>query len=71
VLADKLSGVPGDKLMGPLLGFNIGVELAQITVLICAFLILWPLKKWTAKVQQIGSACIALAGFVWVIERLM
>ncbi|NJM37452.1 MAG: HupE/UreJ family protein [Akkermansiaceae bacterium] len=71
VLAEKLSGIPREKLVGPLLGFNIGVELAQITVLLCAFLILWPLKKWTKQIQQIGSSCIALAGFAWVIERLM
>ncbi len=71
VLAEKLSNVPREKLIGPLLGFNVGVELAQITVLLCAFLLLWPFKKWTEKVQQIGSICIALAGLFWVIERLM
>jgi hypothetical protein len=71
VLAEKLSSIPRDQLTGPLLGFNVGVELAQITVLVCAFLILWPLRKWTEKVQQIGSICIALTGLFWVIERLM
>lgn len=70
VLADKLGGVPRDKLGGPLLGFNVGVELAQVTVLCAAFLILWPLRKWTLQVQIAGSACVALAGFGWMIERI-
>ena len=46
------------------------VELAQITVLCAAFLVLWPLRKWSRQVQIIGSAFVALAGIAWVVERL-
>ena len=70
VLAEKLGGIPRDQLTGPLLGFNIGVELAQITVLGTAFLVLWPLRKWTLRVQTLGSAFIALAGLSWAVQRL-
>lgn len=70
VLAEKLDGVPNDKLALPLLGFNVGVELAQVTVLCAAFLLLWPLKKWTFQFQMIGSAFVALAGLGWVVQRL-
>ena len=70
ILAEKLNGVPREQLVGPLLGFNIGVELAQITVLICAFLVLRPFRKWTLEIQQIGSVLIALAGLGWVVQRL-
>jgi hydrogenase/urease accessory protein HupE len=70
VLAEKLQGVSSGRLALPLIGFNIGVELAQITVLIAAFLVLWPLKKWSLQVQMVGSAFVALAGIGWVIERL-
>ena len=70
VLAEKLGGIPRDKLTGPLLGFNVGVELAQITVLCAAFLVLWPLRKWSPQVQTIGSAVVALAGITWAVERL-
>jgi hydrogenase/urease accessory protein HupE len=70
VLADKLGGIPRDQLTMPLLGFNVGVELAQITVLSAAFLLLWPLRKWTRQVQTLGSAFIALAGISWAIQRL-
>ncbi|TAG11570.1 MAG: HupE/UreJ family protein [Verrucomicrobia bacterium] len=69
VLADLLEGVPRDQWLGPLLGFNVGVELAQISVLLIAFAIWWPLRKWSRLVQQIGSAFVALAGMAWVIER--
>jgi hypothetical protein len=70
VLAEKLGGIPRDQLTGPLLGFNVGVELAQITVLCAAFLVLWPLRKWSPQVQTIGSAVVALAGITWAVERL-
>ncbi len=51
------------------MGFNVGVELAQITVLAVAFLILWPFGKWKPRVQTIGSAFVALAGITWAIQR--
>jgi hypothetical protein len=70
-LAEKLSDVPRDKLIGPLLGFNVGVELAQISVLIGAFLILWPIQKWTPQVQKLGSASVAIAGLIWVVQCLL
>lgn len=70
VLAGKLSGIPRDQLTGPLLGFNVGVELAQLTVLLAAFLILWPLKRWMRHVQTAGSVFVALAGLTWVVQRL-
>jgi hypothetical protein len=71
VLADKLGGMPQDQLVMPLLGFNLGVELAQITVLGVAFLLLWPLNAWTLQVRTAGSILIALAGFGWMAERLL
>lgn len=70
VLGEKLGGIPRDKLAGPLLGFNIGVELAQVTVLCAAFLVLIPLRKWTLQVQIVGSGFVALAGIGWVVERV-
>ena len=69
-IGDKMNGVPRAQLTGPLLGFNVGVELAQLTVLGVAFLILWPLRKWTLQLQTIGSAFVALAGISWAIQRV-
>lgn len=70
VMADKVKGIPRDQLTSPLLGFNLGVELAQITVLVIAFLIFWPLKKQPLPAQTIGSIIVALAGAGWMIERI-
>ncbi len=69
-VADKLEGIPSSRLAGPLLGFNVGVELAQITVLAAAFLLLWFLRKWTPQVQTVGSALVALAGIAWAVQRV-
>jgi hypothetical protein len=70
VMADKVKGIPSAQLARPLLGFNIGVELAQITVLAAAFLLFLPLKKHTRRAQTVGSVIVALAGAGWMIERI-
>lgn len=70
VLAEKLEGIPRERLTVPLLSFNVGVELAQITVLCVAFLLLWPLKKWERKVQVTGSILVTYAGLRWMFERI-
>jgi hypothetical protein len=70
VLAEKLENVPRALLTVPLLGFNIGVELAQITVLAVAFLVTWPLRRWMGNVRVAGSVVVALAGLWWMFERI-
>ncbi len=70
VLAEKLEGLPRQRLTVPLVSFNVGVELAQITVLCLAFLVLWPLRKWENKVQVLGSILVTCAGLGWMIERI-
>ena len=69
VLKEKLGDLSGKDLALPLVSFNIGVELAQLSLLICAFLILIPLRRWTPKIQKIGSVFIALAGLFWIYKR--
>ena len=71
VLLEKLGNLKGKDLALPLIGFNIGVELAQVTVLAIAAIILWPLRKWTGKIQIGGSVLIALAGLFWMFERIL
>lgn len=71
VLREKLGGLKGGEVALPLVSFNVGVELAQITVLACAFLILLPVKKWTNQVQTVGSVIVALAGLFWMFERIL
>lgn len=70
VLREKLGDISGKDLTLPLVSFNIGVELAQIALLICAFIILIPFRKWTPQIQKIGSVVVALAGLFWMYQRL-
>lgn len=70
VLAEKLGDIPRDQLVWPLLGFNLGVEIAQITVLATAFLVFWPLNKWERTAQTVGSVIVTLGGLGWMIERI-
>lgn len=70
VMAEKVKNVPRDELISPLLGFNIGVELAQITVLAVSFLLFWLLRKHTRPAQITGSVIVALGGLGWMIERV-
>lgn len=71
VLADKIKGVPKSQLAKPLLGFNLGVELAQLTVIVLAALLFWMLGKKHRKMgQTVGSIVVALGGLGWMIERI-
>lgn len=70
-LGEKLRDLPRAKLTEPLIGYNLGVEFAQITILAAAFLFFLPLKKWEKRAFTTGSVVISLAGIAWMVERLM
>ncbi len=53
----------------PLVGFNVGVEIAQVSVLAVAFLLLWPVRKWSPQIQVAGSVFIAIAGLAWAVQQ--
>ncbi len=69
VLKEKLGDLSGKALTLPLVSFNIGVEIAQAALLICAFIILIPFRKWIPAIQKIGSITIALIAFYWIYQR--
>ena len=72
VLADF--GMPDDDFATALISFNVGVELAQLTVIACAYSAvgLWfRHKDWYRKVIIVpGSALIAITGLLWTIQRI-
>lgn len=70
-LGDTLRNMTRSQLTAPLLGFNLGVELAQLTVLAAAFLFFLPLRKWDQKARNAGSVFVSLAGLAWMAERLL
>ncbi|MEP4198142.1 MAG: HupE/UreJ family protein [Aliishimia sp.] len=67
-------GLPEAQFIPALLGFNIGVELGQLTVIAIAFIVIgWASRRvWYRKAVAIPASCIiALVGAYWVIERTL
>lgn len=66
--------LPASRLVPALLGFNVGVELGQLAVVV----LLWPLLRalarvgdgrWYLRVAETGSAAILGLGLYWVVLR--
>lgn len=68
-------GLPQGQFIPALLGFNVGVELGQLTVIAMAFLAvgLWfGRKSWYRPAIAVpASAVIALVGAYWFVERVI
>lgn len=65
--------IPEGSVLQPLIGFNVGVELGQISVLLGAFaLTFWAVKKAGFEIfRKVASGLIAIVGLYWTVERLM
>ena len=67
-------GLSGDRLVVGLIGFNIGVELGQLTVIALAFILLgWSFgrKAWYRSIIVVpASLTIAAVGAWWTFERV-
>jgi hypothetical protein len=72
VLADF--GLPEDNFIPALLGFNVGVEVGQLTVIAVAFLLVgywFGQKDWyRSRIAIPASALIAIVGAYWFVERV-
>ena len=68
-------GLPSTNFVWALVGFNIGVEIGQITIIFVfyAICIYWINKKnyYTKFISMPGSAIIALIGVFWFFERTL
>jgi hydrogenase/urease accessory protein HupE len=66
-------GLPENAFIPALVGFNIGVELGQLTVIVAAFALVgyWFRNRpwYRARIAVPASVFIALVGAWWVIER--
>jgi hypothetical protein len=70
VLADL--GLPRDALVLALVGFNLGVELGQLAIVVLVVPLAFALRRtrfYRAGLMKGGSLLIALAGAVWLVER--
>ncbi len=63
--------LPKDKLMFGITGFNVGVELGQVVVLVICFLTIGWFKKSFKWIRIVGSLIIGSVGLYWVIQRIM
>lgn len=67
-------GLPDQQFFAALFGFNVGVELGQITVILVAFLTVgvWFRNKWwyRGRIAIPASVVIALIGTYWFVERV-
>lgn len=66
-------GLPGHQLALALAGFNVGVELGQIAIVLVFFPLAWALRhtafyRWGVVVA--GSAAIAVLGLAWTLQRV-
>lgn len=65
-------GLPGDQFLTALVGFNVGVELGQLTVILAAWFLLHRFsgQPWyRPRITLPASALIALAGAWWAVQR--
>ncbi|MBA3542232.1 MAG: HupE/UreJ family protein [Deltaproteobacteria bacterium] len=64
-------GLPSGELIGSLLGFNLGVEVGQMAIVIVLLPILYVIRRTLAYQVLLwaGSGLVALIGLMWTYER--
>jgi len=66
-------GGAGPGIVLPLVGFNLGVEIGQLSVAAIILPILWCLRKQPVLMHRLAPVCsvgIVVAGSYWMIERI-
>ena len=66
-------GLPADRRVVPLLGFNLGVELGQLLVLAFVLPVLHALQAWKAYPRAVlapASMLIGAVGLFWLVQRV-
>jgi len=67
-------GLPAQGRVWALLGFNLGVEAAQLGLVLLALPIALALRRWPGYARAIlkpGSLLVALAGLIWLLDRAL
>lgn len=74
-------GLPPGQFWSALIGFNVGVEIGQLSVVIVAFVLAWLLRRQLLKQERPAayrqfvvlpaSACIGVVGLWWTVTRLV
>jgi hypothetical protein len=66
-------GLPRDRVVPALLGFNLGVEVGQLALVA----VIWPLLRllaarrlaWHRRLVEVGTALVCAMGVYWLVER--
>jgi len=67
-------GAGGTSIVGPLIAFNLGVEIGQLAVTVPLLLLLWKLRTLPAFARhgtKTVSLIVAVVGLVWLVQRLV
>jgi hypothetical protein len=67
-------GLPAEGRTWALLGFNLGVEAAQLGLVVAGLPLAFALRRWRGFVPAVlwpGSVLVALAGLVWFLDRAL
>jgi hypothetical protein len=67
-------GAAGTSVVGPLVAFNVGVEVGQLAVAAPLLALLWKLRRWPAFARhgaRVTSLIVAAVGLIWVGQRLV
>jgi len=74
-------GLPPGQFWSALIGFNVGVEIGQLSVIVAAAVLGWLARKWLRDprgqnhyrrfIAQPGSLLISLTGLWWGVTRLL
>lgn len=65
-------GLPQDEIVTTLVGFNLGVELGQLALLLLALPLLkklWDADWWQTRGLKFSSLAVAAVGAFWLLER--
>lgn len=66
-------GTYGTSVVGPLVAFNLGVELGQLSVAALLLAVMWNLPRagrWQ-QLPRVISLAIAAIGFIWLVQRVI
>lgn len=70
-------GLPSGQFWSALSGFNIGVEIGQLSIILLMWLIVWPVRRWLLddryRLFVVWPACgiIGTIGAYWTLERVL
>jgi len=67
-------GAAGASIVGPLVAFNLGVEIGQLAVAAPLLLLLWKLRglpRFARHGARAISLIVAAVGLAWLLQRLV